>query len=102
MKPIISPFMNTNISPTNKSAINKMTPSDAHQRFSSLLKNAINEVNQAQQISDQKTNALVRGEIDDLHDVMIAAQKANITLQTATQIQSKAMEAYREVMRMQI
>lgn len=101
MKPIISPTVNIKSLPL-ESTTKKMTPNEAHQKFSTFLKNAINEVNAQQNVSDVKTNALINGENIDLHEVMIAAQKANITLQTATQIQSKALEAYREIMRMQI
>ncbi|TFB23346.1 flagellar hook-basal body complex protein FliE [Filobacillus milosensis] len=86
----------------NSKMINQVSPSQTHDQFANALKQAINKVNEAQNVSDQKTNALVNGEINDLHEVMIAAQKASVTLQTATQVQSKAIEAYKEVMRMQL
>ncbi|TCT26776.1 flagellar hook-basal body complex protein FliE [Melghiribacillus thermohalophilus] len=80
----------------------KVTPHEAQQSFASQLKEALERVNDAQQESDQKTVALAQGKIDNLHDVMIAAQKASITLQTTVEIQNKAIEAYKEIMRMQI
>ncbi|GAA0495574.1 flagellar hook-basal body complex protein FliE [Salinibacillus aidingensis] len=81
---------------------NRTTPFEAQQNFADSLKNAINHVNETQINSDQKTKALAAGEIDNLHDVMIAAQKSSITLQTAVEVQSKAIDAYKRVMRMQI
>ncbi|SET41962.1 flagellar hook-basal body complex protein FliE [Salinibacillus kushneri] len=81
---------------------NRTTPFKAQQNFADSLKNAINQVNDAQIESDQKTKALAAGEIDNLHDVMIAAQKSSVMLQTAVEVQSKAVEAYKQVMRMQI
>lgn len=70
--------------------------------FSDVLKKAIEDVNAHQVVSDQKTEAFALGQITDLHDVMITAQKANITLETAVQIQKKVIDAYNEVMRMQV
>ncbi|WP_175480332.1 flagellar hook-basal body complex protein FliE [Gracilibacillus ureilyticus] len=78
------------------------TVGEAQQNFGANLKNAIEQLNNAQQASDQKTTALANGEIDDLHDVMITAQKASIMLQTGVQVQKKVIDAYNEVMRMQV
>lgn len=71
-------------------------------KFLDTLKAAIGNVNEAQVASDIKTEALAKGNIDDLHNVMITAQKASITLETTVQIQKKAIDAYNEVMRMQV
>nr|WP_040402262.1 flagellar hook-basal body complex protein FliE [Alkalibacillus haloalkaliphilus] len=81
---------------------NTATASEVQQSFANELKNAINEVNKTQQESNAQTNALVNGEAQDLHNVMISAEKASVTLQTATEIQNKAVEAYQKVMRMQL
>lgn len=70
--------------------------------FASTLKNAIETLNASQVESDKKTEALATGKITDLHDVTITAQKASIMLDTAVQIQRKAIDAYNEVMRMQV
>ncbi len=70
--------------------------------FSNILKATIEQVNNAQILSQKKTEALARGEIQDLHDVMISAQKAAITLETTVQIQRKVIDAYNEIMRMQV
>lgn len=70
--------------------------------FSNVLKSAINNINNIQKESDLKTELLARGEITDLHDVMITAQKASITLETAVQVQQKVIDMYNEVMRMQV
>ncbi|MBH0229268.1 flagellar hook-basal body complex protein FliE [Halobacillus yeomjeoni] len=79
-----------------------LSPSEVHANFAGQLKQAIDGVNKAQVESDSKTQALARGEIDDLHDVMIASQKASITMQTTVEVQSKVIEAYKEIMRMQV
>jgi len=70
--------------------------------FTSVLKGAMDHVSKAEQESNRKTELLVQGEIDDLHDVMITAQKASITVETAVQIQQKVIDIYNEMMRMQV
>lgn len=80
----------------------KPTPGEAQASFSNVLKEAINDLNAIQIESDKKTEALAIGKIDDLHDVMITAQKASVALETAVQIQRKAIDAYNEIMRMQV
>jgi flagellar hook-basal body complex protein FliE len=71
-------------------------------RFGDYLKNAISEVNSAQIQSDAATEGFIKGDQIDLHEVMIVAQKASITMQTALEIRNKAVEAYQEIMRMQV
>lgn len=78
------------------------SPSEAHRSFSVQLKDAVDQLNHLQVESDEKTKALAAGEIDDLHDVMIASQKAGITMQTAVEVQGKVIDAYKEMMRMQV
>ena len=72
------------------------------QSFAETLKSALNKVNEAEHASNVKTEMFAAGQTGDLHDVMITAQKASITVETAVQIQQKVIDAYNEVMRMQI
>jgi flagellar hook-basal body complex protein FliE len=80
----------------------EISPGEAQKKFANTLKQAMDNVNEAQITSDRKTEALINGEMNDLHDVMITAQKASITLETAVQVQQKAIDAYNEIMRMQV
>jgi len=80
----------------------EVTANEAHQSFAKFLKEAINKVNEEQIKSDVMTEKLVKGENVDLHQVMIASQKAGVSLQLAIEVRNKAIEAYQEVMRMQI
>ena len=70
--------------------------------FGELLKGSIENLNNVQNESDKMTNALASGKAQDLHNIMITAQKASITLETTVQFQQKAIDAYNEIMRMQI
>ncbi|MBU9714558.1 flagellar hook-basal body complex protein FliE [Evansella tamaricis] len=81
---------------------NKISSHEAQTSFKQMLNEAITNVNQKQLDSQKMTEKLVRGEDIDLHDVMITAQKASITLQTTVEVRNKVVEAYQEVMRMQV
>ena len=86
----------TNLGLFNKGDMNGSTD------FMSVLADAINQTNELQLVSDQYTQRLVTGEVDNLHDVIIAGQKADISLQLLTAVRGKILDAYQEIMRMQI
>lgn len=88
--------------PQETTKTNTSTPYEAHQSFGSVLKQSIEKVNDYQIQSDIMTEKLAKGENVDLHQVMIASQKANITLQATLEIRNKVIEAYQEMMRMQV
>ena len=60
------------------------------------------KVNDLQTQADNKIKKMVTGESRELHEVMIAVEKASISFQFLTQVRNKAVEAYQEVMRMQV
>jgi len=90
---------NYNIAPLNKSVndnnSNKLS-------FSKLLKENLNNVNKLQMQSNEITEQFALGNIDNVHDVTIAAQKASTALNLTVAVQNKVMDAYNEIMRMQI
>lgn len=99
--------MNINLNPnvgTERilTSTNKSTPAEAQSNFANTLNGAIEKLNEAQNKSDQMTNMLAAGQVKDLHNVMITAQKASITLEMTVQVQQKVIDAYNEVMRMQV
>src|SRR5699024_5090437 len=75
----------------------KVTPHEAHQSFKGVLKEAIKDVNELQLESADKTEQLAVGQTDNLHDVMITGEKAQITLQATVEIRNKVIEAYQEM-----
>jgi len=100
LKPItITPAVSPNMLKTVQTAA---TPAEAQKSFSSFLKSSIEKVNQAQMESDKLTEKLALGQNVDLHQVMIASQKASVSLQLTLEIRNKAVEAYQEMMRMQV
>ena len=78
-------------------------PNDKSQKsFNNILKNSLQKVNQLQHNANQAGQDLAIGKSDNIHEVMIAAQKANLSLNLTTAITNKAVDAYKEVMRMQV
>ncbi len=67
--------------------------------FGDVIKQAINRVNDMQTSADESAQQLVKGQAG-IHETMIALQKADISLRLFLQIRNKAMDAYREIMRM--
>ena len=70
--------------------------------FGQLLSDALDNVNTLQQKSDQASADLATGKIEDVSEVVIAAQKATVALQLTIQIRNRVLESYQEMMRMQV
>lgn len=70
--------------------------------FSELLASSITEVNGLQQEANKAIQNLATGKSKNLHETMLAVEKAEIAFKTMNQIRSKVIDAYKEVMRMQI
>jgi flagellar hook-basal body complex protein FliE len=70
--------------------------------FGDLLKQALQEVNQASSQSEDEARNLMTGESADMHTAMLAVQKADLSFQMMMAVRSKLIDAYREVMRMQM
>lgn len=70
--------------------------------FGSKIKNAISEVNNLQGEADTIANKLASGDAVEIHQAMIAMQKASTALQFTIQVRNKVIEAYQEIMRMQL
>ena len=70
--------------------------------FADVISNALDEVNNLQIESSKMTDSFISGESDNIHSVMMAGSKANLALQMTMQVRNKVMEAYKEVMNMQI
>lgn len=70
--------------------------------FKDLLAEAVTRVNQTDASSIQGNIDLVTNGEADLHTIMINAEKADIALQYTLQIRNKLLDAYNEIMRMQV
>lgn len=70
--------------------------------FLEPFKQGIDQVNRAHYAAANLANEAALGGDVDLHDVMIASEKAGVAMQLTLQIRNKIVEAYQDVMRMQV
>lgn len=70
--------------------------------FADTLKTAIDKVNDLQKAADKGAQDLATGRTDNVADVMIAAEKADIALRVMVQVRNKVIDAYNEIMKMQV
>ncbi len=75
---------------------------DAGPSFADTLKDAVNSVNQLSVDADVKAQELSTGKTDDIAGVMIATEKADIALRAMVQVRNKIIDAYQEIMKMQV
>jgi flagellar hook-basal body complex protein FliE len=74
----------------------------AETSFSDVLKDSISKVGELEKEANQQTEQLVKMESQDVHNTMIAVEKADMSFQLMMQIRNKIITAYEEIMRMQV
>ncbi len=86
------------INPTEE--LNKTSSKKNAQLFKSIFNNALDNYIEAEDKVNEDIYKLSVGESDDLHNLMINAQKAELSLDLMIQLRNKALDAYNEIMRM--
>ncbi len=69
--------------------------------FADTLKDSIMEINDSQQNADMAIEQVLTGELG-IHEGMLKIQEADISLRLLLQVKRKVMDAYTEIMRMQL
>jgi flagellar hook-basal body complex protein FliE len=70
--------------------------------FNNVLKGAMGEVSELQEKASQTIQQMVGEGKGDLQDTMIALEKADVSFKLMMQIRNKVLDAYQEIMRMQV
>jgi flagellar hook-basal body complex protein FliE len=70
--------------------------------FESVLGQLVQEVNSKQLAASDAVHGLLSGQDIPLHRVMIAAEEASVSFQLMVEVRNKLLEAYQELMRMQV
>lgn len=81
---------------------NKQASQTQSKSFGEMLSESIQEANQVQANADTQMAGFLSGESNGLHKTMLALEKADISMRLMVQVRNKAVEAYREIMRMQV
>ena len=80
----------------------KQAPMTGESSFLKAMKESLNNVNRNQAAADEQIKALANGRVKNLHQTMIAIEKADVSFRLLAEIRNKVIDAYREIMRMQI
>ena len=86
----------------NSAIRERQSEGEANGSFAGIIKQAMNDVNQAQVEADQAIQELATGNEKDIHQTMIALEKAEVSFQLMMQVRNKIVSAYEEIMRMQV
>jgi flagellar hook-basal body complex protein FliE len=70
--------------------------------FSDALFKAVSEVNSLHQNADKAIQNVQGGQSDSLHEAIIALEKADVSFRAMLTVRNKLLEAYQEIMRMQV
>lgn len=94
----------TAISPIKESLLIQGTGTDNEGAvsFKDVLMDEIYKVSELEKDSDMLTADFISGKTDNIHSVLIAAEKASIALQLMIEVRNKVLDAYNEIMRMQV
>jgi flagellar hook-basal body complex protein FliE len=76
--------------------------SQAQKSFSDFLTSTLDQVTKAQNAGDTAIEKLNTGEAKNMHEVMIAVEEADLSLRMLVQFRNKALQAYDDIMKMQI
>lgn len=83
----------------NKQSVDKASGGPS---FADTLKNAVNSVNEINVEADVQMQKLATGEQKNIAEVMIQVEKASVAMKLLTQVRNKIIDAYQEVMKMQV
>lgn len=70
--------------------------------FAKIFNDALQQVDGLQKSADAASMDLATGQAPDMHTAMVALEKADLSLSLAVEVRNKALDAYHEIMRMQI
>ena len=71
-------------------------------KFAEVLMNGLNHLNDSQVEAGQLVQSLLAGQGPEVHTVMLAVEQASLAIEFAVQVRNKIMDAYTEVMHMQV
>ncbi len=77
------------------------SPGEPAEGFGSILKNALQQVNQLSGGAEQQVGDLLQGGNADVGSVMIAVEKADVAFQLMMQVRNKIVNAYQDIEKMQ-
>jgi len=77
-------------------------PQKGESSFLDTLKDSIKRVGELEKEADKEVEKLAKMESDDVTSTMMAIEKADLTFQLMMQVRNKIIDAYQEIMRLQV
>jgi len=90
------------LSPTPTTTSQQSPAQDGINSFKDLLDQALQGVDALQKNAEQTAANVATGNASSFHEAIIAGEKASLALLLTTQVQNKIVDAYNEIMRMQL
>ena len=94
------------ITPTSLESTPNISSGDGAQKagtdFAKFLNDALGQVDALQTKADAASLQLATGKVQDLSEVMVALEKASLSLSLTVSVRDKVLDAYNQVMRMQM
>jgi len=88
--------------PTPDAAAGRAGGTPGQASFGQVLKDSLAQVNHLQHEADGAIRELASGGTATLHDTMLTIEKAELSFRLMMQVRNKIVEAYQEVLRMQV
>jgi flagellar hook-basal body complex protein FliE len=93
-----------------QSILQQQAPQEQSQRveegekpsFKETLETFMKDVNNLQRGAEESAQKLISGDVESIHQVMLAMEEANTSFRLMMEMRNKILEAYREVMKMQV
>jgi flagellar hook-basal body complex protein FliE len=75
---------------------------DGGKSFADIMRDSVADVNNMQVQADTAIKELVAGRNKNIHETMLAVERADASLRLMMQVRNKVLDAYKEIMRMQV
>ncbi|HHT9145331.1 MAG: flagellar hook-basal body complex protein FliE [Candidatus Brocadiaceae bacterium] len=98
----ISPIHSNGNIPVNNELMNAVEGGEQNSSFKNTLGGFINEINDLQTKANASIENFATGKVENVHEVMIAMAKAEVSFKFMMEARNKLVETYKEVMRMQM
>lgn len=92
----------SSISETQSLDVSAVSGGNSAVPFADVLAGAVQNARETKAVADQDTYKIASGNIDSLEQIMINSSKASIALDTTVQLTTRAVNAYKEIMQMQV
>ena len=97
----LAPGAPPSVQPTERSVPSERPGAAGRPSFSDVMGDLVKDVDKLQKAAESASEKLVTGELQDVHQVVVAMEEAQTSFRLLMEVRNKMIDAYREVMKMQ-